>query len=349
MPSASLAPHPEPPPESECEGENSGEEPPRSPPFEDFEDRETGTGGSRDGDEDLDSEVHLEVHQRMVPTEAERVFISHDRKELHYIVPARRLRNYHTRYRDFVVVGFRLLHCSNTDRANPGHNDVVVGWCNGERHCPEPVFRRGTFPESDVDFSTDITGFPPLCDCAKVLYDHLGGHVQIRILLRDVQDAAVQFQRDGVPRVRDNWRVARHEYTIVNLNLQHALIFSQWGVSKLQVNQGWYTCLTCESRTRHCVHNKAILGFLNEQEQQEPGVSRKERAERSIAGLLDETGSLKPPCISREELPFFPNEDPDVVKHLQGKSYSLCTCLPYAYFLNSYSYCKKYCTPVLTA
>lgn len=259
----------------------------------------------------LDPGLNIDLHERMVPTEAELVFISQDRRELHYIVPLRRVQLYHTRYRDFVVVGFRLLRCSESGNAD---RNVVVGWCNAERQCCEPAYRRAMFPESDLDFSTDTTGFGPLCECAGRLHQHLGGDENVRLLLNG-QDDTVHFQTDGKPRVREEWRVARHDYVIVNLNKEYDLVFNQWGVSKLN-NEG-YTCQMCTSKPRHCAHNKALLG-ISDGEVIGPRLSRKEVAERSISKLLDETKKFKPPCISRETLPFFSKDDADVNKHCEG-------------------------------
>ena len=288
---------------------------PGGPGPDDGMDEAAEDGETRD-DSSHEMDLHLDLHKRMVPAGAKRVFVSQDCKELHYLVPVRRVRNYHVGYRDFIVVGFRLLRCSNSEHANPGYTDAVVGWCNAERHCREPPFRRATFSDSDMDFSSDKTGYGALCDCAKQLYDCLGGHAMIRLHFL-AQDTTVQFERDGTPRLMGEWRVARHVYDIVNLNQRYDLVFNQWGVSRL-TNEGWYSCMMCVSKPRHCAHNKALLG-INEGEGTGPGLSRVGASERSISSLLDADKTLKPPCISKLKLPFFPNEDADVEKQYTGQ------------------------------
>ena len=276
----------------------------------------------------LEFDLDFDLAELMVPSEAKQVFVSQDLKEVHYIVPVQRARNYHKNYRDFVVVGYRLLRCSNSEQANQGSpNEVFVGWCSAERTCREPPFRRAVFPGSEMDFSADITtGFGPFCDCAKRLYDHLGRHECLRMELQ-IRDTTIHYPADGAPRHIDGWIVARHEYDIVQLNQPHDLIFNQWGVSKL-TNEGHYSCKMCTSQPRHCAHNKALLG-VNDGEGTTltgNGLSHKETADMSISRLLDADKALKPPCISRLQLPFFPEEDAVVDKHCKG-NYDL---LPFA-------------------
>ena len=256
----------------------------------------------------------------LVPSEAKLVYVSQDGKELHYIVPMQQERTYHTRKRDFIVVGFRIVHCSNRLHANTGsENDVVVGWCNGVRHCREPPFRRETYPGADMDFSADQTGFGALCPCAKRLFEFLGGHQTIRLNMLMHHGQEVYYPTDGKARTTD-WRVAGNDYAIVNLNKPYDLVFNQWGVSKKTCDG--FSCKICTSQPRHCAHNKALLGIdTNESSFSGNTLSPKEVAETSISKMLDEeTKMMKPPCISRHELPFFPHEDEDVDQHNEGRS-----------------------------
>ena len=127
----------------------------------------------------------------------------------------------------------------------------------------------------------------------KKKYEHLGGRtIRVNLLTRN-QD--VHYPTDGKPR-RMAWKVARHDYDIVNLNQQFDLVFNQWGVSK-RTNNGWYSCKMCTSTPRHCAHNKALLGTDDGQGEFPPRTrSPKDVAEESISSMLDkDTKKMKPP------------------------------------------------------
>ena len=257
-------------------------------------------------------------HERMLVSEAKMVFVSADRKESHYVVPLSTVRNYHYRARDFVVVGFRYLR-------NHEGRDVLVGWCNAERDCPEASYRRVMFPESDMDLSHDILSgeFDPLCPCAKQLYGDGSGpgpsHAEFNFGFQSENPEVFGWAGKPGPKIIKTWKVARHEYSIVNLNEPYDLIFNQWGVSKIN-GDGTLVCKMCLSTPRHCAHNKALsLLMAGESGHPRDFQASKDAAEASITRMLDDSKSkFKLPCISRLPLPFFPEQDQVVATNVKG-------------------------------
>lgn len=69
----------------------------------------------------------LPMWDRLQPQERRRLYVSPDRREIHFAVAARKTHAYHHSKRDFVVVGFRFAECSD--------GDILLGWCNSERGC----------------------------------------------------------------------------------------------------------------------------------------------------------------------------------------------------------------------
>lgn len=81
------------------------------------------------------------------PAERKLLYLSPDGREVHYAVAAKRRRDpYHHSFRDFVVVGFRSVKCSD--------GDVLVGWCSSARGCDEDPGRRDCYPEADMSLVT---------------------------------------------------------------------------------------------------------------------------------------------------------------------------------------------------
>ena len=81
----------------------------------------------------------------------------------------------------------------------------------------------------------------------------------------------------------------------------------------------------CTSTPRHCAHNKALLGMDDGQGEFPPRTrSPKDVAEESISSMLDkDTKKMKPPCMSKHKLPFFPHEDAEVEMHCKGRPRAL--------------------------
>eukprot|EP00873_Tetraselmis_striata_P022316 jgi/Tetstr1/442580/TSEL_030677.t1 len=63
---------------------------------------------------------------------------------------------------------------------------------------------------------------------------------------------------------------------------------------------------------RHCRHNQALLDVEHDAATHEVDVEGK------IKDALAGDGSLKLPCISKEKLPFFPDDDIEVMKHYEA-------------------------------
>lgn len=277
--------------------------------------------GNEDEDEGI-AESNRQIESfcgRMSIHEGKLVFLSTDRKETHFFVPllpagswTRRGTDMRTKTRDFILLGFRKLQSGDDDQGT-----TLVGWCNAEQECPEPSYRRTTFPESNINYSSGhLLGFPDLCPCAKHFYDT--NQLYIEHALDAVEDQEVSFGDDvRVPRIlEETWQLAGNKYKIVNLNAPYDIIFNQWGVSKITAD-GQLSCKMCKSTPRHCAHNKALLSMSGGVTPE--GHSPQVGAEDSISRMLnDDKSDFEPPCISRKLVPFFEYEDNDVALKIEG-------------------------------
>eukprot|EP00873_Tetraselmis_striata_P023542 jgi/Tetstr1/443806/TSEL_003262.t2 len=236
------------------------------------------------------------------PAERKLLYLSPDGREVHYAVAAKRRRDpYHHSFRDFVVVGFRSVKCSD--------GNVLVGWCSSARGCDEDPGRRDCYPEADMSLVTKAEVLPPgfagQCKCSQRVLDDLNGKLGFVMHHEDMSPG----RGDGM--LVDEWMVAGARYTTVNLNAPHEAVFKQWGVTKSTAD-GRYQCHTCVGTPRHCRHNQALLDVEHDAATHEVDVEGK------IKDALAGDRSLKLPCIAKEKLPFFPDDDVEVMKHYEA-------------------------------
>eukprot|EP00873_Tetraselmis_striata_P029145 jgi/Tetstr1/449409/TSEL_036504.t1 len=157
------------------------------------------------------------------PAERKLLYLSPDGREVHYAVAAKRSRDpYHHSFRDFVVVGFRSMKCSD--------GDVLVGWCSSARGCDEDPGRRDCYPEADMSLVTKAEVLPPgcaaHCKCSQRVLDDLNGKLGFVMHHEDRSPG----RGDGM--LVDGWIVAGARYTTVNLNAPHEAVFKQWSVTR---------------------------------------------------------------------------------------------------------------------
>lgn len=116
--------------------------------------------------------------------------------------------------------------------------------------------------------------------------------------------------------VDDGWKVAGNQYSVVNANETHLSVFQQWGVVR-SLGDGTFYCQSCSSKQRHCYHTAALLD-----DEGVGYVASRDRAadvERKIKQALSEIdGTLVPGSISRDKIPFFPDDDPAVWDRYKG-------------------------------
>eukprot|EP00873_Tetraselmis_striata_P019532 jgi/Tetstr1/439796/TSEL_028208.t1 len=218
-----------------------------------------GEGGPAVGDTGPSS-----LWELLQPAERKLLYLSPDGREVHYAVAAERRRDpYHHSFRDFVVVGFRSVKCSD--------GDVLVGWCSSARGCDEDPGRRDCYPEADMSLVTKAEVLPPgfagHCKCSQRVLDDLNGKLGFVMHHEDISPG----RGDGM--LVDEWMVAG---------------------------------------ARHCRHNQALLDVEHDAATHEVDVEGK------IKDALAGDGSLKLPCISKEKLPFFPDDDVEVMKHYEA-------------------------------
>eukprot|EP00873_Tetraselmis_striata_P016344 jgi/Tetstr1/436608/TSEL_025404.t1 len=240
------------------------------------------------------------------PAERKLLYLSPDGREVHYAAAAKRRRDpYHHNFRDFVVVGFRSVKCSD--------GDVPVGWCSSARGCDEDPGRRDCYSEADMSLVTKAEVLPPgcaaHCKCSQRVLDDLNGKLGFVMHHEDRSPG----RGDGM--LVDEWMVAGARYTTVNLNAPHEAVFKQWGVTKSTAD-GRYQCHTCVGTPRHCRHNQALLDVEHDAATHEVDVEGK------IKDALACDGLLELPCISKEKLPFFPDDDVEVMKHYEARVFA---------------------------
>lgn len=255
----------------------------------------------------------LTLCERLSPHERRLVYLSPDSKEAHYIVAARRQSTYHTSYRDMVFVGFRRVPCSD--------GSVLMGWCNSDE-CEEAPHRRAFLPEADCSHC-DVAKLTSkchgqFCKCAKKLIDVIGESNLDLTLHTDKKS----LPKGDPPIASMGWKVGGFTYHMVNANEEHKHVFGQWGASRM-IGPHQFHCTVCQSTPRHCPHNQMCKRILQGRAPVDPTSTRRGRdlAEESILeALTDDRKELKIPCISRDRLPFFRDEDEIVRAHCEGKS-----------------------------
>lgn len=283
--------------------------------------------------EGFDEVMDLEdapLEQKMEPHGAVCVHVTEDGREAHYVVPVVRNR---TRARDFVFIGVRNVECSD--------GDVLTGWCSATRQCAEPSFRRDAIPGSrhpGLPMEDVSKQLGPPCACADRLRQHLGDMALMATLQRGA-GLASYCEHSEAPNVI-NFVVEGRRYVAVNPDKPYsASFFGEWGVTEVMAG-GSYHCRSCRSTPRHCVHNRHVLGL---REEATPDTSAEVVDDLIRRALTCEGPEALPvlDCVSREGLPFFPEEDPTVFKHWEGGWAHAC-CLPVITCLNSVIYYVKF-------
>lgn len=265
--------------------------------------------------EDLMSGLDFDapLHERMEPHGAVCVHVADDGLEAHYAVPI--VRN-HTSARDFTFVGLRRVPCS-------GGEKHLAGWCSAARHCKENSFRRDILPgmdQSGTDRERVALCIGHNCECSDRVYKSLGEFGLMATLQRG---ACTIDNEDLAGRDAHRFTAEGHDYMAVNPGKPHQGFFSQWGVVKV-LSDGSYHCRTCSNTPRHCAHIAHVMGIETEDGTRlyNGGVSPSTTVDRNIRKSLTKEGPDARPaidCVSREMLPFFPDEDPTVHRHWKGE------------------------------
>ena len=246
--------------------------------------------------------------ERMQPHERRLVYVSADRREGHFAVAAHRTIRYHLNPREFVFVGFRFVKCSNG-------TEVLTGWCDAERDCTEPSYRREIFPGGDFENQSveAVQQASDRCPCASRLLQSLGGETSLKkeILL---ESARLRSSFLG------QFSVGGNSYTFVNpagiSGDSGANLFTQWGVVKTVRDGHGYLCQSCHSRSRHCVHTHALLEGCGPCRTVEmPSAKFNARVKKAIDPA---TGRRRITSLSQRELPFFPEDDAVVYENFAG-------------------------------
>ena len=254
--------------------------------------------------------VALPIWERLQPAERKLVYVSPDKHEGHFLVAAHKTTRYHTSPRDFVFVGFRFVQCRG--------ETVLVGWCSADRDCSERSYRREMFPEMDFPHMdpAEIMEESRLCPCAAKLLASLGGPQSLHVkLVMDPVEAREQWEESEA--LIGHWELQRKHYCCINPRDQGGSIFGQWGVVR-QVKDG-FLCSICQGTPRHCMHTQVLAN--GDSGLRTPIAMSPEEMDRRVKRALDPcTGRFRVGAVSKSPLPFFPEDNPEVLEKLTGRS-----------------------------
>ena len=253
--------------------------------------------------------VALPIWERLQPRERKLVYVSPDKREGHFLVAAHKTTRYHTSPRDFAFVGFRFVQCRG--------GTVLVGWCSADRDCSERSYRREMFPDMDFPHMdpAEMENESKLCPCAAKLLRSLGGEDGLKAkVVMDPPEAREQWEESEA--LVGHWELQRQKYSCINPGDQSGSVFGQWGVVR-QVKDG-FLCSSCQGTPRQCMHTQVLLNA--ESALRTPIALPPEEMERRIKRALDPcTGKFRVGAVSRFPLPFFPEDDTEVLEKLKGR------------------------------
>ena len=253
--------------------------------------------------------VALPISERLQPAERKLVYVSPDKHEGHFLVAAHKTTRYHTSPREFVFVGFRFVQCRG--------ETVLVGWCSADRDCSERSYRREMFPEMDFPHMdpAEIAEESRLCPCAARLLRSMGGPESLEVkLVMDAVEAREQWEDSEA--LIGHWELQRKQYCCINPRDQAGSVFGQWRVVR-QVKDG-FLCTMCQGTPRHCMHTQVLMNA--DSGLRTPIAMPPEEMDRRIKRALDPcTGRFRVGTVSKFPLPFFPEDDPEVLRKLKGR------------------------------